>query len=67
MTYYAVFNYSDNEMEHRADIARLGLDSDATYIFEELWRGETMETKGSFSVKVPARDVKFYAIRIKKQ
>lgn len=67
VTYYAVFNYSDNEMEHRADIARLGLDSDATYIFEELWRGETMETKGSFSVKVPARDVKFYSIRIKKQ
>lgn len=63
--YYAVFNYSDNDMEQPVDISRLGLDPSATYTFEELWSGEKSEVKGRTSVDIPAKDVKFYSITTK--
>lgn len=63
--YYAVFNYSDMDMEQLLDIGRLGLDQSATYVFEELWSGSRIIAYDKISVHVPAKDVKFFSIRMK--
>lgn len=63
ITYYAVFNYNDEEARRTIDPARLGLDPEAGYDFEELWSGERLAILGSAQITVPGKDVRFYAIR----
>lgn len=65
--YYAVFNYADSPVQVTADFSRLGLDEGTAFEFEELWSGEKSTAEGDFIIDIPAKDVKFFAVRQKQE
>ena len=54
---YAVFNYSDEEVEGTVSLDRLGLKTNKKYTVKELWRNREAEVKTSMNYTIPARDV----------
>ena len=54
---YAVFNYSDEEVEGTVPLDRLGLKTNKRYTVKELWRNREEEVGASMKYTIPARDV----------
>jgi alpha-galactosidase len=60
--HYAIFNYTDQQLDATIDMQRIGLDAEAAYTLRELWSGVESEATGSFQVSVPAADVAIFRI-----
>lgn len=61
--YFAIFNYSEEEMNTTVSLERLGLDPAAGYQAKELWSGNEQPVKGSLTVTVPGKDALLYKIK----
>jgi hypothetical protein len=61
--YYAVFNYSDEEVSFSIPVERIGLDASKEYAAKELWRKSEQMAKGTLEFSVPARDVMLFRIK----
>lgn len=59
--YYVVFNYGEEEISVNIPLERIGLNHSETHNAKELWSGEDMDIRKTFTV--PGKDVKL--IRIK--
>lgn len=62
-SYFAIFNYSEDEMNATIPFERIGLDPSVTYQAKELWSGNEQSVKGQLTVTVPAKDALLYKIR----
>lgn len=60
--YYAVFNYTEEDMNIIVPLERLGLDKNKKYWMKELWGGQKSEVKENLDITVPAKDVSFFRI-----
>ena len=61
-SYFAIFNYSEEEMNATVSLERLGLEPTVTYRARELWSGYEQPVKEKLTVTVPARDALLYKI-----
>lgn len=61
---YAIFNYTENELETTVSLERIGLNSNQSYQAEELWSGMQQTVEGSFTVRVPAKDVLLFNLNL---
>lgn len=61
-SYFAIFNYSEEEMNATVSLERLGLELTVTYRARELWSGYEQPVKEKLTVTVPARDALLYKI-----
>lgn len=62
-SYFAIFNYSEDEMNATISLERMGLDPAANYQAKELWSGNEQPVKEKLTVTVPAKDALLYKIR----
>lgn len=62
-SYFAIFNYSEEEMSTSISLERLGLEPAVTYQAKELWSGNEQSIKEKLTVTVPAKDALLYKIR----
>ena len=62
-SYFAIFNYSEDEMNTSISLERIGLDPAANYRAKELWSGNEQPVKEKLTVTVPAKDALLYKIR----
>jgi alpha-galactosidase len=59
-TYYAVFNYTENERSIPLPVERLGLHANKRYSVRDLWSHTNIDATQSISI--PAKDVRFLKI-----
>ncbi|WP_080903591.1 alpha-galactosidase [Parabacteroides sp. Marseille-P3160] len=55
--YFALFNYSEQEVKTTISLDRIGLDAKKEYQMKELWSGKNVPVKESFDIAIPAKDV----------
>ncbi len=60
-TYYVYFNYSENPVNFKIPLNKIGLNPDRKYTVNELWNGENIDQRSS--ITVPGRDVKVFFIK----
>jgi len=61
-SYFAIFNYSEEEMNTTVSLERLGLEPTVTYRAKELWSGYEQPVKEIITVTIPAKDALLYKI-----
>ncbi|MDR2953951.1 MAG: alpha-galactosidase [Prevotella sp.] len=57
-TYFAVFNYGDNDLNIKIPFSRMGLDPAAFKNITELWNGDIVEANAG--ITVPGKDAKLF-------
>lgn len=62
-TYFAIFNYSEDDMNTTISLERIGLDPSTGYQAKELWSGDEQPVKGNLTVTVPGKDALLYKIK----
>lgn len=62
-TYFAIFNYSEEEMNTFISLERIGLDPSTSYQAKELWSGQIQPVKGNLTVTIPGKDALLYKIK----
>lgn len=61
-TYYALFNYAEQELKTTIALERLGLNPEKEYRLTELWSGIETRAKASMEIIVSAQDVALFKI-----
>lgn len=61
--YYAIFNYSDKELNAKIQLERLGLESNKEFYVKELWSQKTFIAKGFLDISIPPRDVMLFHLK----
>lgn len=61
--YYALFNYTEKEMNHTIDLERIGLAKDKEYQLKELWSGTQHNAKNTLNIRVEGKDVLLFQIK----
>ncbi|WP_321334669.1 alpha-galactosidase [uncultured Bacteroides sp.] len=61
--YYAVFNYSNQELSQSISLKRLGLSAPVEHKVKELWSGKSFTVNEQMKVQVPPLDVMLFKIK----